>query len=385
MTTTDLTGLLGALVAIDSRNPALVPGAPGEGAIADYTAGFLLSSGFEVALTEPQPGRPSVIARLAGSGDGRSLLLNGHYDTVAFGAMPRPLEPRVEGGRMYGRGSYDMKGGLAAVLAAAARLAAGPQLRGDIIVAAVADEEHASIGTESALAHMRAAGWHADAGIVAEPTELQLCVAHKGFVWASIVTQGHAAHGSAWQDGVDAIAHMGRVLAALEQYGLALRSRPRHPLLDVPSLHASLIRGGDGLSTYPARCELDLERRTLPGESAAQVADQLRAMLASLSEQDAQFHAQLELGLAREPMQAALDTPLVVELQRTVERRLGAPPALFGMGGWTDAALQAAAGIPSVLFGPSGAGAHADEEWVDLASVELCAAVYADTARALCG
>ncbi len=385
MTDVDTIRLLAELVSIDSRNPVLVPGAPGEAQIAEFTATFLERYGFEVERVEPQPGRVSIIGRLPGSGGGRSLLLNGHYDTVAFGDMENPLEPRMARGRLYGRGSYDMKGGLAAVLAAAARVAAGTRLKGDLIVAAVADEEHASVGTESALAWMRQAGWHADFGIVAEPTELQLCVAHTGFAWATITTRGRAAHGSAWQEGIDAISHMGRVLAALERHDQQLHARTSHPLLGVPSLHASLIHGGDGLSTYPSACVLEIERRTLPGETVPRVAAEFQQILDGLARADQHFHASLELGLAREPMEAALDTALVVELRQAAESRLGSEPSLFGMSGWTDAALQAEAGIPSVLFGPHGAGAHADEEWVDLESVEQCAAIFADVARKICG
>ncbi|MDQ2996862.1 MAG: M20/M25/M40 family metallo-hydrolase, partial [Chloroflexota bacterium] len=214
LTTTDL---LAQLVAIDSRNPLLDAQGPGEAMIATATAEYLGAAGLEVTLLETVPGRPSVIARLRGAGDGPTLLLNAHLDTVGFGAMVAPLVPRIEAGRLYGRGAYDMKGGLAALLVATAQLAHGQLLRGDLIIAAVADEEHASIGTEHVIAHLRDTGMRVDAAIVTEPTDLQLCVAHKGFAWASVTTHGRAAHGSRRADGVDAIAHMGRVLDALER------------------------------------------------------------------------------------------------------------------------------------------------------------------------
>ncbi len=385
MSSINSTELLAQLVAIDSRNPALVPGAPGEPQAAAYAAAFLRANHFEVTIIEPTPSRPSVLGRLPGSGGGQALMLNGHVDTVGFGGMPDPLDPRIADGRMHGRGCYDMKGGVAAILTAAAQIASGPQLAGDLYVAMVADEEHASIGTAAVLEYMAAHGLHADYGIVAEPTDCGLCVAHKGFVWATISTYGRAAHGSAWEEGIDAIVRMGRVLIAIEQLDQDLHLRPAHALLGVPSLHASLIGGGVELSTYPAHCELQIERRTIPGESIAQVWSEFDHLLSNLRAADPLFRAELALGLARSPMEAGFETPIVAALRSHGAQALGHELALFGMSGWTDAALMADAGIASVLFGPCGHGAHADEEWVDLASVATCATIYANVARQICG
>jgi len=377
--------LLARLVAIDSRNPALVPGGPGETAIADVVAGFLREAGLEIELVEPRPVRPSVVGWLRGAGGGPALLLNAHTDTVGFGALAGPLTPRIEHGRLYGRGAYDMKGGLAAILAAAAGLAQGPRLRGDLIVTAVADEEHASLGTAAVLAHLQATGARVDGAIVTEPTEMQLCVAHKGFAWATIATRGHAAHGSRRADGVDAIAHMGRVLAALERLDAELQERPAHPLLGHGSLHASLIEGGTELSTYPARCVLQVERRTLPGETAESVAGELAAILGELRSADPRFSAESELTLFRPPLETAANEPIVVALAAAAGQALGAAPPFVGATFWMDSALLGAAGIPTAIFGPRGAGAHADIEWVDLESVQTCVDVLVTTARAFCG
>ncbi len=382
---TSVQDLLTRLVAIDSRNPALVPGAPGEPQIAHAVAGFLRDAGLDVELVEPQPGRPSVLGRLPGAGDGPTLLLNAHTDTVGFGAMETPLTPRVEQGRLYGRGAYDMKGGLVAVLLAAAELARGPRLRGDLIVTAVADEEHASLGTAAALAYLQSAGTQIDAAIVTEPTDLQLCVAHKGFAWATISTHGQAAHGSRRADGVDAIAHMGRVLVAFEQLDVELQARPAHPLLGHGSLHASLIEGGSELSTYPARCTLQIEWRTLPGETADSVAGEIETLLNRLRAADLRFHAEAELTLFRPPLETAADAPIVAALAATAGQILGAAPPLVGASFWMDSALLGAAGIPTAIFGPRGAGLHADVEWVDLASVEACSDVLVAAAQAFYG
>jgi acetylornithine deacetylase len=379
-----ISDLLARLVATDSRNPMLDAHGPGEAAIAAAVAEYLGAAGLGVTILEAVPGRPSVIGLLRGVGGGRALLLNAHMDTVGFGAIADPLTPRVEDGRLYGRGAYDMKGGLAAVLSAAARIAQGQRPRGDLIVTAVADEEHASIGTEAAIAFLRGSQIHADAAIVTEPTDLQLCLAHKGFAWAGITTHGRAAHGSRRADGVDAIAHMGRVLAALERLDARLQDLPAHPLLGHGSLHASLIAGGTELSTYPALCRLGLERRTLPGETAEAVLAELDAIVRELSAQDARFSAQAELTLFRPPLETAAEQPIAMALAGAVQQELGQAPPIVGATFWMDAALLGAAGVPTAIFGPRGAGLHADVEWVDLASVEACANVLVATARSFC-
>jgi acetylornithine deacetylase len=377
--------LLAQLVAIDSRNAALVPGGPGEAAIATAGAAYLRDAGLEVTVLDTPPGHPSVVGRLRGTGGGRTLLLNGHVDTVGFGGMDAPLTPRVAGRRLYGRGAYDMKGGVAAALGAAAVLARGAPLRGDLLITAVADEEHASLGTQAVVEYLRAAGITVDGAIVTEPTDLALSPAHKGFAWLTITTQGRAAHGSRRADGIDAIAHMGRVLGALERLDRELQGRPAHPLLGHASLHAALISGGTELSTYPAHCTLQLERRTLPGETPATITAEIDGLLSALHFEDTTFRAETSLTLYRPPLETPTDAPVALALAAAATAHLGTPPAVVGTTFWTDAALLGYAGIPTVLFGPSGAGLHADVEWVDLPSVDACAAVLVATARAFCG
>ena len=376
--------LLTQLVAGDSRNPSLVPDGPGEARVAAITAAFLREAGLEVDLVEPEPGRTSVIGYLRGSGGGRTLLLNGHIDTVGFGGMDGPTTPRVEAGRLHGRGAYDMKGGVAAALLAAALLAGGERLTGDLIVTAVADEEHASLGVQAVLARLQAAGTRVDGAVVTEPTDLQLGIAHKGFVWTTFTTRGRAAHGSRRSDGSDAIAHMGRVLGRLEGLDGALQDRPAHPLLGHASLHASLISGGTELSTYPAHCELQVERRTLPGETPEAVAGEYAAILDLLQAADPRFVAAYKLTLARSPLETPAGAPIVQAVAAAARTLLGAAPTIIGTSFWTDAAFIGDAGIPTAIFGPTGVGLHADVEWVDLASVAACARVLAATAQAFC-
>ncbi|MBV9790968.1 MAG: ArgE/DapE family deacylase [Chloroflexi bacterium] len=373
-----VTQLLHDLVAIDSINPDLVPGSAGESAIAEFIAGWLRDAGLDVEIDEPSPGRPSVIGIARGSGGGRSLMLNAHIDTVGVVGMEQPHTPRIENNQLYGRGAYDMKGGLAAVMIAAAE-AARHNLRGDVIVTAVADEEYASLGTESIVKR-----WRADAAIVTEPTQLQICLAHKGFIWLEIETRGVAAHGSKPDLGVDAIAKMGQVLVGLEALDRSLRSQSSHPLLHSGSLHASLINGGQELSSYPERCTLMVERRTIPGETQTIVEAQIQELLAEIGARDASFQASLRTTFERLPFEVAADAPIVVELARQARSILGAEPQMVGETPWMDSAILSAAGIPTVVFGPSGTGAHAVVEWTDLESVDRCAQVLLATAREFC-
>ncbi len=370
--------LLSRLVAINSVNPDLVPGAAGEAELAAFVAEWLAAAGVDVALDEVASGRPNVIGLVRGSGGGRSLLLNAHLDTVGVAGMAEPFTPVLRDGRLYGRGAYDMKGGLAAIMLAAARVARRP-LSGDLIVAAVVDEEYASTGS-SALVERR----RANAAIVTEPTGLQICVAHKGFVWLDIVSSGVAAHGSRPDLGVDAIAKLGPVLAGLEKLDRGLRAVPSHPLLSSGSLHASTIQGGQERSSYPASCRLALERRTVPGESTALVVAQVQAVLDACMVDDPALHATLELVMERPPFAVEADAAIITMLQTQAGMILGQAPALVGAAFWMDSAILAGAGIPTAIFGPSGAGAHAEVEWVDLQSVERCADVLVATAGAFC-
>src|SRR2546430_16570522 len=264
-----LTELISELVRIESVNPDLVTSGSGETAIAHFVASWLSDAGLSVELVEPVAGRASVVGVLRGTGGGRSLMLNAHMDTVGEGGMSDAFSPRVEGGRIYGRGAYDMKASLASIMITA-REAAKLRLKGDLIITAVADEEAASLGTSAVLEKFRA-----DAAIVSEPTELPLCLAHKGFVWLEVETTGVAAHGSRADIGVDAIANMGRVLTGVLELNERLQSGRRHPLLGTGSIHASLIEGGQELSTYPSRCVLKIERRTIPGEDGKSVLEEI--------------------------------------------------------------------------------------------------------------
>ena len=375
-----ITRVLQDLVRINSVNPILDPSAPGEREIAEYVGRAMTVVGADVWYHEPRPGRVSVVARLRGSLPGRSLMFNAHADTVDVAGMDEPFSGEVRDGRLYGRGAFDMKGGLAAMMGAIKALADAKRPHGgEILLAAVADEEHASLGTEDLVTRYRP-----DAAIVTEPTGLDICLAHKGFAWFEITTKGRAAHGSRFDLGIDANMRMGRVLAGLDALEQDLRARTPHRLVGPPSLHAATLAGGSGLSTYAASCRLQVERRTIPGESREAVAGEMREILRRHRDRDASFEADLDVLLVREPFEAAEDAAIVRALTEASTAVLGRRPAYVGQTPWMDAALLAAAGTETVVMGATGAGAHAKEEWVDLASVHQLARCLAETALRYC-
>jgi acetylornithine deacetylase/succinyl-diaminopimelate desuccinylase-like protein len=363
----ELSELAKQLVSIDSINPELIPGAAGEAEIANFVAHWLKDAGLEVEVEEVAPGRPNVVGIARGTGGGRTLLLNAHMDTVGVAGMDRPHEPYVQGGRLYGRGAYDMKTSLAAIMLAGAQ-AVRRRFRGDVVVTAVVDEEVASIGTEAIARRYRA-----DGAVVAEPTQMRVAVAHRGFVAFEIETKGRAAHGSRPDLGVDAIAHMGHVLVRLEELDRRLRANASHTLLASGSLHASVIEGGQEYSSYPERCVLQAERRTVPGETTEHVEGEIHALLGDVD-------GQTRVVLARTPFEVDQEEAIV-----ELVRRHAGDGEVVGVPFWADSAVLAGAGIPTVLFGPSGEGAHAVVEWVDLAAAERCLEVYLAVAADLCG
>jgi acetylornithine deacetylase len=371
---------LASLVRINSVNPKFSDGSTNESAIAEHLEGVLRALGMEVSRIDAAPGRTSVVGRLRGTGGGRSLMLYGHIDTVGIDGMKAPLSGRIRNGRMHGRGTYDMKGGLAACIAAVKALVdAGESLRGDVVFVGAADEEVASTGMSKVLESVRT-----DAAIVTESTELQLCLAHKGFCWMEVEVEGRAAHGSRFEEGIDANMAMGRFLGRLDTLERELRKRAPHALVGPPSLHAAVILGGTGTSTYAAHCRLEIERRTIPGETEASALREVQSILDELAAADPSFRARVRPLLSRGTFEASRESPIVETVHAAATAVLGAPPTIIGEPYWMDAALMADAGIETVVMGPTGAGAHAAREWVDLASVESVASILARSATRYC-
>ncbi len=373
----DLVALLEALVRIPSVNPSLAQEeSMGESAIAEFIRGWLVGHGVPAALEEAAPGRPNVVGTV-GRGDGRTLVFCAHTDTVGTAGMTiPPFEPRREGGRLYGRGAFDMKGGLAAVLAAGVRLqqewqAAPGGAPGTVLLALVADEEYTSLGADHFVANHRA-----DGCVLTESSEGDLIVAHKGFVWLTIRTRGRAAHGSRWDLGKSAIGSMARIVDALERFDRETLRERVHPLVGPASMHCAMIRGGVGISTYAPECSLRVERRTLPDESPEQVAREIREVVAKAGEE-----AEVEIEFSRPSLLCDPQAPIAQAMRGAIAEVAGAAPQERGVWYWMDAAIFAAAGIPTVDYGPTGEGAHEAVEWVEIDSVERTADVLVEAAK----
>jgi acetylornithine deacetylase len=369
----DARALTETLVRIDSRNPTLVPGAPGESGCAHVLAEVLGGWGFRLEWQEVRDGRANLIARIGTPEHGAPVLMfNGHIDVVGVEGMDHPpFAPVIRDGLMYGRGSCDMKAGVAA-MSVAAWQAAQRGIRGEIIVAAVIDEEFESLGTRAMLER----GTRADVAVVTEPTCLAICPAHRGFVWLEFRFEGRAAHGSRYDIGVDAILHAAKVLTALERFQDTVLPLRTHPLLGRASLHASEVRGGVGWSTYPERCTLRVERRTIPGETTASVLQEVEVILNTLRAEDASLRVSVAVDTSQGPSDVAVDAPLVLRLSAAASATRGVAPPVQGLSAWTDAALLNDAGIPAVCFGPGDiALAHAATEFVPLEEIDVATAV----------
>lgn len=368
------------LVRTPSVNPVLSEGGQGEDEIATVCADLLSDWGFEVRTTEPAPGRPNVIAEL--DGDGPRLLLNGHLDTVGVDGMSiDPWGGDIVDGRLLGRGSCDMKGGVAALMAAAYRLASGgPRPR--LTVALTSDEEHASVGMADLVSGAEPL---ADLAVVCEPTSLRVMPAHKGFVWLEASFRGRAAHGSRPDIGVDAIRHAALYMADLDEYAEELRSRAAHPLLGHGSFHAGTIRGGTAESVYPESCSLLLERRTMPGEADREVFAEFERVLNGTRSRHPELEAELAMTLVRPGTEVATDHRLVQGLLRATEA-LGRTPMVEGMTAWVDAAFLNEAGVPAVCFGPGSIEqAHTADEWIAVEEISACTDILERFARGLAG
>jgi acetylornithine deacetylase len=375
-------GLTRQLVAFDSVNPGLVPGAVGEGPVAEFVADRLSGSGFAVRLVPApsDPRRVSVIAVWDGGRPGRTVVLNGHLDTVGVDGMAEPFAARIDGDRMSGRGTSDMKGGVAGLVVAAEQLAAAGA-RGRIVLALVADEEDASLGTAAVLGALSDGGVRADACLVAEPTWLDLAVAHRGYAVVKVTLRGRAAHSSQPEHGVDVLAPLGGLLVAVTERNRALRRAEPHPLLAHGSLMSTVAHGGSAPFTVAARAEALIERRTLPGEDATAVLAEVRELAGAVTAGAPGLGSTVDLVLARDAWQAD-DSGPAAELTGLLAAALpaagAAPPARTGAPYWMESALWQAGGVPAVVCGPAGGGLHAVDEWVDLAQLRRYPVAVAD-------
>ncbi|MDT8435900.1 MAG: M20/M25/M40 family metallo-hydrolase [Gemmatimonadota bacterium] len=369
------------IIRIDSRNPELEEGAPAERELAEHVQRILEPWNWETELRDHGRGRASVLATRRGKGSGRSLMINVHLDTVGVAGMSDPFSAEMRDGRVYGRGAQDTKGGLAAALAMARAIhEEDPALDGDLVLAFVADEEHASIGTTDLVEHRLT-----DAAIVLEPSELDVCIAHRGFGIFRLRTHGRTAHGGRPDVGIDANLRMGRVLVALEGLRTRWEKGRSHPLLGAASLHVPMISGGRQLFIYSDECTIDMECRTVPGQSDDEVLAELEAILAKLHEHDPTFRADVEKVLWQPPHEIDPERPIVGTVLRAAESVREEPVHTIGHGWWEDSALLGQAGVDAVVLGPTGGGLHTEEEWVETESVVKLAEILRRSAIEYCG
>jgi acetylornithine deacetylase len=373
--------LLAELVAADSTNPTLVEGGAGETEVARILAQRLERAGLEVEVWDAAPGRPNVVGRLRGTGGGRTLMFCGHTDVVD--AEPSAFVPVVRDGRMHGRGTNDMKGGIAASVVVAERLAAGPRLAGDVLMAFVIDEEWASLGAEALIER-----YHADGAVLPEQSDLDVVIAHGGFAWYEVTSQGVESAGGEPEKGIDGIALAGPLLTGIVELDRELEGRVAslpYPNDGRPNIHASTIHGGQTYPTYPSECVIQIERCVMPGESLAEAHAELEGLLERARAADPRFRGRSTTAIAREPVMLDRAEPVVQAMIAAVTETTGAAPVIRSDYGWMDSGVLVEAGIPCVVYGPLGEGVHTADEWVDLASVDTCVDAFERLARAFCG
>ncbi|MEO1054016.1 MAG: ArgE/DapE family deacylase [Bacteroidota bacterium] len=376
-----ITDTLSKLVQINSINPSLVSGSPGEVEIGQYIASQLEALRVETSVEAVDGDRSNVIGFIQGSGHGKSLMLNAHMDTVGVDGMEDPFGARIEDGKLYGRGSQDMKGSIAAMLGAVKALKdASIKLKGDIYLSFVIDEEYASLGTEDVIKKYKT-----DAAIVTEPTSLDICIAHRGFGNFEIKTFGKQAHGGSPEDGIDANMLMGHAMLELSKLSNHLQERAPHPYLGHSSLHIPQIAGGKQLFIYADQCTLQYERRTLPKETEDSITREIRSVLDRLEQSVPNFRYQLRKLVYRDAFEVAPEKEIVKLTQAATNKVLGHITPFIGHGWWEDSSLFAQNGADTVIIGPKGHGIHGPVEWVDLQSVGDLSSILLDVLINYCG
>lgn len=383
----DVTRLLSDLVAIPSVNPMGRPlSGPGflEGGMSDYLERWFRDRGVSCVRQTVSAGRDNLLARYEGVGSGTTLLFDAHQDTVPTDGMSiPPFEPRIEAGRLYGRGSCDIKGGMAAMLVAFDRLVhERPGGSASVIMACTVDEEFTHTG--SSLLARTAVG--VDLAIVAEPTGLDLVNYHKGAVRWKVRAGGVACHSSTPGRGVNAIYRMARVVAALADYASELARQEPHPVLGHPSLSVGRIEGGQSVNSVPDSCEIEIDRRLIPGESTTDAYDRAHAYLLGQLGAEAGEWVEFLPPWVNMPSLSPGDATMrwVERAREAIASAIGRRPGLIGVPYGTDAGPLGAGGLPCLVFGPGDiAQAHTRDEWIELDQVRLAAEAYYQLARGL--
>ena len=353
--------LLSDLVAIPSMNP-MGRGRTGaeytEQALAEFVYAFLTRNGIDSELQQGLPGRPNVLGHIDANAS-QTIMLEAHLDTVHADSMTiEPFTPVVRNGQLFGRGSCDTKGSMAAFLQAVIQAKKTPErLRYNILLLFVSDEEYRFTGAQHAVKK----GLKADFGIAGEPTQLKIVRSHKGVTRWKMVTKGIAAHSAYPERGKNAIYAMSKIINRLDKYAAELYSGPRHPLLGAPSLSVGVIEGGQAVNVVPDRCSIEVDRRTLPDETMQSVVGPIQALLQDLPDWDMK-----EPHLSVAGMEVSEHAPALEALAGSIEAVQG-DVTVEGAQYATDAGIYNAVGIPTVVFGPGDiAQAHTESEFIDL-------------------
>ena len=378
----EVISVLKDLVSIGSVNPDIEKG-HGEIDVAKYIAEYCEKAGLKVETQDVADGRFNVIATLKGSQPGKTLMLNGHMDTVGIRNMSiDPFKPFIENGRFHGRGASDMKGSIAAMMVASKALSeSGASMKGNLVISTVAGEEYDNAGTKKMIDDPRYARI-ADAVIVGEPTSLTLAIAHKGFALTEFTIRGRASHGSVPEAGIDAIEKTARIVLAIEALKREYAAK-KHALLGSPKIHTSIIKGGREWSVIPDQCTLKVEARTIPKHEAKEVHRDLNRIIHRLASKDRDLKASVNLLYSGKSLETSKNDPLVLGLESAFTRIKKRKPKLVGMPYYTEASLFAEAlRVPACLMGAGDIRqAHAADEYVRVNEVHELSMIYAEAAQ----
>jgi acetylornithine deacetylase/succinyl-diaminopimelate desuccinylase len=360
---------------------------------AAYIRDFFQKEGIEAMLTPVTDGRCNVVARLKGKGGGKSLLFAGHTDTVPPYDMERdPYAAVIEQGKMYGRGVVDMKAGLACMMIAMAAVKrSGTELAGDLIFAGLIDEEAKS---EGARAYLKT-GERPDAAIVSEPTNMQICVGHRGLEWFEFTFHGKTVHGGRQKEGVNAIQKAAMFITALEAELIPALEKRTDPIVGSSSMNYGLIKGGAQPSTVAGECVLQIDRRWIPGENFSDVLAEYRGVLDGLREADKTFKADfkvmdisyMEDRYIHEAMYTDPKEEIVRAAEAACRETTGVASPLTAFPAWTDGGLLNYYGkIPTIILGPGElSSAHSSDEHIEIGALLPAASIFCKIACAYCG
>jgi len=375
--------VLQEMILIRSENPFDEPPREGyrEKEMADYLTELLSDLGLKVESREVRPGRPNVFGTLNGKQGQATLMLAGHMDTARTTGYPEAYDVKVEGGKLYGRGACDMKAALAAYLGVAKALKeTGTRLKGNLIICGIVDEEYQMIGSKA----IGESGRMADQGIIGEPTNLKICPANKGRVSTKIITRGRAAHSSVPEKGINAIDKMASVIQGFGDYNQELLRRPPHPLCGHGRFTPGVIHGGVQVNMVPDTCELEVDRRTLPGESRESVYAEFHERIRRAAEGDPDFVYEITSPTwLIAPNDISAEEAVVTALRAAHQEIMGKDPGVEAFVAGSDAPYM---GFPTVICGPGSISqAHTTCEFVDLQEVKEAAKLYLHAALQLLG